>query len=1201
MKSLFLAVALAAALGDTVLAAPKNPPADLATVRVVIRKANDRATAARFGNTLEDYGSYVLLRISPRALERARAFGLDAEIVDERIGMGAYRFDPERSSPAIPDGLAERETGPDPRYYIVQFRGPIRDEWVADARRSGVEPVQYVPENALIVRATPAQMAVAGRGPAVRWSGLFHPAYKLSRDLEWLINEEVPRTQSERQYYRVGVFRGNDLAKVSAAIKVLGGTIDQVHELDGLYFHSMRVAIDTARISDLAALREICRIETWTPNVAEDERSNQIVAGNYTSTTAVPTGYASFLSTKGVNGTGITVGVVDDGVDVLETHLTGRVTDTVGLRRGASAGAYGHGHHDAGIIAGFCTHTGPGGFFYGSGMAPAAHVLNIPMLRGGYSGSEIDSQRDIVATAAGNGQTGTVSSNSWGSGFVSTTYGTREASFDALVHDAASDIAGQQPLAIIFSAGNSGTSGLTSPKAAKNILVVGASENLRPDRSGASSCGTVDANNLDQVACFSSRGPAADGRIRPDVLAPGTWIASALAGTDTLWGNIDASHRYCTGTSQACPHVAGATALIQQWWKSTHGGALPAPALSKAMIINGAVDPAPVTSIPNNTEGWGRMNLANTIDSGVPTIYNNQQDVLTDAGQTYSIGGSVVDASKPFRVTLVWSDAPGAAGANPALVNNLDLEVTIGGVTYKGNVFTNGISTAGGTADTRNNVEAVYFPAGTATGSFTVTVRATSVSGDGARGTGDTTDQHFALVVYNGATCTAVAAPSPTAATNGNSRIDVSWSAVTNATSYKVFRATQSSGPFTQVATPAASPYVDLNVTSFQTYYYIVHAYGSCESGDSEQDSATATGVLTPPAHVVSVLSSSTSTTLNWSPAPGALSYRVFRMANNGAYADIGTTATTFFVDPTLSANAAYIYKVRSVRDATESGDSMKVLATTVLLDDRNLVANTTPVRAIHFSQVRQAVQLVHNLAGPDGTLALTDPVLTTATMLKRAHLTELRTYLNTARVALGMPALVYSDPTPGTLTAVRAVHLTELRLGAGTGFLPPPVTSQILLNPGFELGAVNWVHTGVISNIGSNQRSGAWKAWLNGTGYTNTDWIEQQITIPAAASAATLTFWLNIYTEERTTITPYDQLRVQVINGNGQIQTLATYSNVQQTGGAYEEKTFDLLQFAGQTITVRFYGTEDYSLATGFLIDDTAVTVTQQGEGVRR
>jgi len=153
---------------------------------------------------------------------------------------------------------------------------------------------------------------------------------------------------------------------------------------------------------------------------------------------------------------------------------------------------------------------------------------------------------------------------------------------------------------------------------------------------------------------------------------------------------------------------------------------------------------------------------------------------------------------------------------------------------------------------------------------------------------------------------------------------------------------------------------------------------------------------------------------------------------------------------------------------------------------------------------------------------------------------------------------------------------------------------SQLLLNPGFESGNVSWVATaGVIDNsTGRPPRTGSWKAWLDGYGTTHTDSCYQTITIPAGAASATLSFYVRIDTAETTTTTQFDLLQIQIRNtSNTVLATLATYSNL-NANSTYVLKTFDLSAYRGQTIRVYFLGTEDSSLQTSFVIDDTAVNV---------
>ena len=154
---------------------------------------------------------------------------------------------------------------------------------------------------------------------------------------------------------------------------------------------------------------------------------------------------------------------------------------------------------------------------------------------------------------------------------------------------------------------------------------------------------------------------------------------------------------------------------------------------------------------------------------------------------------------------------------------------------------------------------------------------------------------------------------------------------------------------------------------------------------------------------------------------------------------------------------------------------------------------------------------------------------------------------------------------------------------------------SQLLGNPGFETGsAAPWVATaGVIdSSTSEPAHSGSWKAWMDGYGTTHTDTLYQDVTIPSTATSATLTFWLHFDTAETTTTTQYDKLTVQIRNtANTVLSTLATYSNLNKATG-YSQKSFNVTSFKGQTIRVYFTATEDSSLQTSFVVDDTALNV---------
>jgi hypothetical protein len=172
----------------------------------------------------------------------------------------------------------------------------------------------------------------------------------------------------------------------------------------------------------------------------------------------------------------------------------------------------------------------------------------------------------------------------------------------------------------------------------------------------------------------------------------------------------------------------------------------------------------------------------------------------------------------------------------------------------------------------------------------------------------------------------------------------------------------------------------------------------------------------------------------------------------------------------------------------------------------------------------------------------------------------------------------------------------------AGNSTLSSPVSfsvnnttaQQLVLNGGFESGSTNWSATsGVITNDSSvAARTGSWKAWMNGYGSAHTDTLYQQVSIPSSATSATLGFWLKVTSDETTTTTAYDTLKVQVRNSSGALlATLATYSNLNK-GSSYVQRTFDLGAYKGQTVRIYFEGIEGSTVATSFIVDDVTLNV---------
>jgi hypothetical protein len=203
----------------------------------------------------------------------------------------------------------------------------------------------------------------------------------------------------------------------------------------------------------------------------------------------------------------------------------------------------------------------------------------------------------------------------------------------------------------------------------------------------------------------------------------------------------------------------------------------------------------------------------------------------------------------------------------------------------------------------------------------------------------------------------------------------------------------------------------------------------------------------------------------------------------------------------------------------------------------------------------------------------------------------------NTTTVANGSHTIVSKAFDAAGNVGTSSTITVTVSNGGGT-------TTELLGNNGFENGAASpapWVLTSthtplniINSSASEPPHTGTFDAWMNGWGTTVTDTVMQQITIPANATAATFTFWLHIDTAETTTTTAFDTLKVQVRNSSGTVlSTLATFSNLNHATG-YQQKTFDLSSFKGQTIQVFFVGAEDSSLQTSFVLDDISLKVTQ-------
>ena len=184
------------------------------------------------------------------------------------------------------------------------------------------------------------------------------------------------------------------------------------------------------------------------------------------------------------------------------------------------------------------------------------------------------------------------------------------------------------------------------------------------------------------------------------------------------------------------------------------------------------------------------------------------------------------------------------------------------------------------------------------------------------------------------------------------------------------------------------------------------------------------------PAGFTAAAATTTSINVSWTASTGATAntqYEVQRASAGSSFATVKTTAATSFSDP-VSAGNTYVYKVRAI-DATvgNSGYSAPDAATTIVFTDDPVVAHSTGVKAVHLTELRQAINAMRAAAGLTAT-TFADPSLGTL-KIRALHFQEMRTALTQARTSLGLGPVVFTDPTinAGT-TSVRAAHLQELR-----------------------------------------------------------------------------------------------------------------------------------------------------------------------------
>lgn len=652
----------------------------------------------------------------------------------------------EATSPVVAASVADAPLSPAPpergRPMVVSFDGPVRSRAAAELAAAGARVLgapggfallAEIPDAALpTVRALPGVADVADYGtdrriaPRLREAAAAEPQRVAKVLFQTFVPEDAP-----------------DLARRLLATGAAEAEAVPSRSRHGLVSARLPLGLAVQMASSAA-------IVSWAEEAPLEHLCTDLARSPANMAAEEP-------QSLGLDGAGEIVAVADTGLDSGDTatihpDLAGQL---LAVRDWAGDGDWsdrsGHGTHVAGCIAGTGAASdglyrgiAPGARLVVQAVADAQGVLHIP-----------DDFASLLDEAYLLGAR--IHNDSWGSDAAGA-YNLRAQQADEYVWT-------HPDLLLVSSGGNDGRDddgdgridpgSLASPASAKNVLAVAAAESGRAPGSGGRTSETYGKRWPTRfmaepifsdlistppdgappgLAAFSSRGPADDGRTKPDVAAPGTDIASlrSRAASSTGWGVVPGAtnYLYLGGTSMAAPLASGAAAQIRQWARLRHGIASPTAALLKAALAGGARSLAPgqygggdapeIPPRPSSTEGHGRIDVAGTILPGggaVAVLHEGPYPLATGDEAAYPF--DVPAPGTPLTAALAWSDAPALPGASPTLVNDLDLRL----VAPDGTVHA-----PAGAPNRLDNIERIDLPASdVATGRWTAVVTAWNV------------------------------------------------------------------------------------------------------------------------------------------------------------------------------------------------------------------------------------------------------------------------------------------------------------------------------------------------------------------------------------------------------------------------------------------------------------------------------------------
>lgn len=573
--------------------------------------------------------------------------------------------------------------------WIVTTKSDLQFDWAKSL--PGVRIYGYLPHRAWLIEATYEGLKNTLLHPEVITVEEWRPNDKTHPFVDFLSEKLSP---NDSVALNIHAIHPDDLKDINAIIEKNGGNpINHIAAEDASYIHAA---------TPIKALQELANhgAVQWIEEAPARKLFNNISKLDNALYSSTPN------ETLGLTGKGQIIGHADSGIDTgnlstIHSDLTNRIVKLTSYTSDGNLADYsGHGTHTAGSAVGDGTITAAN-----RGTAPGATMHSQCIVDANDNFANFGIYTLFNDSYLGNAK---IHTDSWGSTGGFGQYLTDSREVDRFVWN-------HPDFLPFFAAGNDAcdsdsngiidANSIVPPATAKNCVTIGAAESGRttggysrhkwevfnsseespyPAEPLLSDYLTRSADKVDNqrgMAAFSGRGPTADGRIKPDLVAPGCDILSCASSKKT-----SSRYVYNIGTSMATPLAAGCGAQIRQYLCSFLNQPNPSAPLVKAMLISGAISLAPGQygtnafqeipfSSPNNVEGWGLIKVGNSLSATNRRV--RVIDRLSISKSTpFSTEIKIQNGGNPLSIALSWTDYPATLGSSAILLNDLDLALT---------------------------------------------------------------------------------------------------------------------------------------------------------------------------------------------------------------------------------------------------------------------------------------------------------------------------------------------------------------------------------------------------------------------------------------------------------------------------------------------------------------------------------------------